>query len=140
MQASGGFTAPANEEVVRGALTALNDQDTDRLLAAIAPDLLIHYAELPETLTGRDTWLAGLTTMRTAFPDFTVHIDDLVAAGDRVALRVHITGTHSGEFQGIPATGRRISYVSHEFYRLTEGVVTEEWICSDMASLFAQLR
>jgi len=140
MRVSDGSAAEANAEVMRDVLAALNDQDTDRLLAVVAADLVIHYAELPEPLTGRDIWLEGFETMRTAFPDFQVHVEDLVAAGDRVALRVHITGTHSGEFQGIPATGRRISYVSHEFYRLDGGVVAEEWICSDTASLFAHLR
>lgn len=49
------------------------------------------------------------------------------------------SGTHEGEFQGIPATGRTISYVSHEFYRVAGGVFAEEWICSDMATLFRQL-
>ena len=55
------------------------------------------------------------------------------------ALRLTLSGTHKGEFQGIPATGRTISYVSHEFYRVADGLVAEEWICSDMASLFSQL-
>jgi predicted ester cyclase len=44
-----------------------------------------------------------------------------------------------GEFQGFPATGRGIHYVSHEFYRVEDGLIVEEWICSDMASLFRQL-
>jgi predicted ester cyclase len=39
----------------------------------------------------------------------------------------------------MPATGRRIHYVSHEFYRVEDGVIAEEWICSDMSSLFRQL-
>jgi predicted ester cyclase len=46
------------------------------------------------------------------------------------------SGTHQGAFQGIPATGRTISYVSDEFYRVADGLVAEEWICSDMASIF----
>ena len=71
-------------------------------------------------------------------PTSTAHIDDLVAEDDKVAIRVSLRGTHQGEFQGIPATGRTIHYVSHEFYRVDNGVFAEEWICSDMASLFRQ--
>jgi predicted ester cyclase len=62
-----------------------------------------------------------------------------VAAEDRVAVRVTFRGTHTGEFQGMPATGRTIHYVSHEFYRVQDGLIVEEWICSDTASLFRQL-
>lgn len=39
---------------------------------------------------------------------------------------------------GIPATGRKIRYISHEFYGVAGGMIAEEWICSDMASLFHQ--
>ena len=74
-----------------------------------------------------------------AFPDLTIRVDGLVAADDKVALRLTLSGTHHGEFQGISATGRTISYVSHEFYRFANGVIVEEWICSDMATLFRQL-
>ena len=77
--------------------------------------------------------------MRRAFPDLRAEIEDIVAADDRVALRLRFRGTHSGEFLGIPATGRPVEYVSHEFYRITGGLIAEEWICSDMATLFRQL-
>ena len=56
-----------------------------------------------------------------------------------MAVRLQFRGTHSGEFLGIPATGRSITYVSHEFYRIAGGLIAEEWICSDMATLLGQL-
>jgi hypothetical protein len=65
--------------------------------------------------------------------------DDVVAAGDQVALRLILRGTHQGDFLGLPATGRTIEYVSYEFYRITDGLFAEEWICSDTATLQAQL-
>ena len=120
-------------------IEALNAGDTERLLAVVAPDIVIHYAEMPEPLQGRETWQQGFELMRNAFPDLEAHVDDLVAAEDKVAIRVSFRGTHQGEFQGIPATGRAIHYVSHEFYRMENGLFAEEWICSDMASLFRRL-
>jgi predicted ester cyclase len=54
-------------------------------------------------------------------------------------MRLRLHGTHSGDYLGFAATGRQVSYVSHEFYRLTDGKVAEEWICSDTATLFRQL-
>jgi steroid delta-isomerase-like uncharacterized protein len=77
--------------------------------------------------------------MKRAFPDLEAHVDDIVAADDKVALRLTLRGTHQGEFQGILATGRTIGYVTHEFYRVRDGLIAEEWICSDTASLFRQL-
>jgi steroid delta-isomerase-like uncharacterized protein len=132
-------SADANAALVLESIEALNAGDTERLLAVVAPDIVIHYAEMPEPLHGRETWQQGFELMRRAFPDLDGHVDDLVAAADKVAIRVSFRGTHQGEFQGIPATGRTIHYLSHEFYRLENGLFAEEWICSDMASLFRQL-
>jgi steroid delta-isomerase-like uncharacterized protein len=130
----------ANTTLLRDSVEAFNTGDTAKLLTVAAPDIIIHYAEMPEPLQGRETWQQGYELVKRAFPDLKIHVDDLVAAGDKVALRLTLSGTHQGEFQGIPATGRTISYISHEFYRLADGLVAEEWICSDMASLFSQLR
>jgi steroid delta-isomerase-like uncharacterized protein len=131
--------AEENAALVLESIGALNAGDTERLLAVVAPNIVIHYAEMPEPLHGRETWQQGFELMRRAFPDLEAHVDDLVAAEDKVAIRVSFRGTHQGEFQGIPATGRTIHYVSHEFYRVEDGLFAEEWICSDVASLFRQL-
>lgn len=132
-------SAQANVALVRESVEAFNAGDMAKLLAVAAPDIVIHYAEMPGPLQGRETWQQGYELVKRAFPDLKIRVDDLVAAGDKVALRLTVSGTHQGEFQGIPATGRTISYVSHEFYRVADGVFAEEWICSDMATLFRQL-
>jgi steroid delta-isomerase-like uncharacterized protein len=136
--------AQANAALVLETLSALNAGDLDGCLARMTPDFVMHYAELAEPLHGTETWRQGAEMMRRAFPDLEARIDDVVAAGDRVALRLTVHGTHRGdfhlgEFQNFPATGRKIQYVSHEFYRVSDGLVAEEWICSDMASLLRQL-
>ena len=84
-------------------------------------------------------WRRGFEMMRRAFPDLQAHIEDVVAAEDKVAVRLRFRGTHDGEFLGIPPTGRAIEYVSHEFYRIADGLIAEEWICSDTATLLRQL-
>jgi steroid delta-isomerase-like uncharacterized protein len=129
----------ANAALVLESFEAVNAGDTKTLLGVVAADIVMHFAEMPEPLRGRETWQQGFEMMKRAFPDLEAHVDDVVAAEDRVAVRVSFRGTHAGEFQGIPATGRTIHYVSHEFYRVDDGLIVEEWICSDMASLFRQL-
>ena len=134
------ITSPAaNAELVRAGFEVFNTGDVDRCLALITPDLIINLAELPEPQHGHETWRQGFELMRRAFPDLRADIEDLVADQDKVAVRVRFRGTHAGEFLGFPATGRTVEYVSHEFYRIADGLIAEEWICSDMATLFRQL-
>ena len=133
-------TSPAmNAELVRAGFQAFNAGDADQCLALAAPDLITNLAELPGPQLGRDAWQQGFEMMKHAFPDLQAHIEDIVAAEDKVAVRLRFRGTHRGEFLGIPATGRTIEYVSHEFYRIADGLIAEEWICSDMATLLGQL-
>jgi steroid delta-isomerase-like uncharacterized protein len=133
-------TSPAeNIELVRAGFEAFNGGDAGECLALVAPDVIMNLAELPEPQRGQEVWRQGFEMMKHAFPDLRAHIEDLVAAGDKVAVRLRFHGTHSGDFLGIPATGRAIEYVSHEFYRVADGLIAEEWICSDMATLLRQL-
>ena len=129
----------ANIELVRATVDLFNANDLDGCVERMAPDFVMHLAELPEPLPGREAWREGVTLMKQAFPDLQIEIDDIVAAEDRAAVRLRLHGTHSGGYFGFDATGRPISYVSHEFYRLADGMVAEEWICSDTATLFRQL-
>ena len=133
-------TPPAmNAELVRAVCRAFNAGNADECLARIAPDFIINLAELPEPMHGRQVWRQNFETMKHAFPDVQAHIEDIVAAQDKVAVRLRLRGTHCGEFLGIPATGRTIEYVSHEFYRIADGLIAEEWICSDTTTLLRQL-
>jgi steroid delta-isomerase-like uncharacterized protein len=133
------MSAGSNVEIVRAGFEALNAGDLDACIELARPDLIINLAELPEPLHGRDRWREGAATFRRAFPDLHAEIEDIFASGDRVAVRLRMQGTHEGEYLGIPATGRAVSYVSHEFYRVEDGLIAEEWICSDTASLFRQV-
>jgi steroid delta-isomerase-like uncharacterized protein len=128
----------ANVALVRESLDAFNKGDIDTAVARVSPDLVMNMAGLPQR-RGLDVWRQGHDVIRRGFPDLHAHIDDIVASGDQVALRLTFRGTHQGEFLGIPATGRTIEYVSYEFYRIADGQIAEEWICSDLATLQAQL-
>jgi steroid delta-isomerase-like uncharacterized protein len=129
----------ANVELVRAGFRAFNAGDTDECMARMAPDFVINLAEMPEPQHGREVWRQGFEMMKHAFPDLQAHIEDIFAAQDKVAVRLRFRGTNSGEFMGFHPTGRTIEYVSHEFYRLADGLVAEEWICSDMATLLRQI-
>jgi steroid delta-isomerase-like uncharacterized protein len=133
------MASESNVELVREGFAALNAGDLDACIELASPDLIINLAELPEPLHGRDTWRAGAAMFRGAFPDLHAEIEDIFGAGDRVAVRLRMQGTHRGDYLGIPASGRAVAYVSHEFYRVQDGLIAEEWICSDMAGLLRQI-
>ena len=59
--------AEANAALVHESIDAFNAGDTERLLAVVAPDIVIHYAEMAEPLRGRETWQQGFELMRNAF-------------------------------------------------------------------------
>ena len=76
---------------------------------------------------------------RTAFPDFRVTIEDEVTVGNRVATRGYFTGTHNGEFMGIPATGRTFRCTYSDIWCLEDGKGRENWVQMDMLGLMQQL-
>ena len=80
-----------------------------------------------------------LAVFYSAFPDLAHHMQSQVAEGDLAAARNVVTGTHRGNFQGIPATGRRITVDAMVQQRITNGRIVEMWVNVDMAGLMRQL-
>jgi predicted ester cyclase len=74
-----------------------------------------------------------------SFPDLHVSIDDLIAEGDRVFCRSTLTGTHDGEYKGIPPTGRNASSESAEIFTIANGKFAGYWCLSNVAGLMRQL-
>lgn len=66
-------------------------------------------------------------------------LDDLIAEDDRVAVRFTVTGTHSGLFAGIPATGKQVSMQGMIFHRLRDGKIVKDWVVRDTLGLLQQL-
>ena len=77
--------------------------------------------------------------IRSAFPDFHNHIDELVAEGDKVAAQLTYTGTHRGELFGFPGTGRKIRYQGLAVFHLGEGKIVRGFVLGDTETLKRQL-
>jgi predicted ester cyclase len=81
-----------------------------------------------------------ITTMfRSAFPDFHMRIEDLIAEGDKVVARFTESGTHTGEFMGIAPTGKRVEFTEIGILRIVAGKVIESWYETDMLGLMQRL-
>jgi steroid delta-isomerase-like uncharacterized protein len=73
------------------------------------------------------------------FPDLTIHIEELVAEGDRVVWRITAAGTHHGPFLGVPATGRSVTFGAHYSFRFEKGKIVERWSTLDRLGLLVQI-
>jgi predicted ester cyclase len=82
---------------------------------------------------------AGCFRYFEAFPDLHIALDELIAEGDRVFVRSTMTGTHDGEYKGIPATGRHIATEAAEVFRIADGRFGGYWCLTNVAGLMRQL-
>ncbi len=104
-----------------------------------APDFIEHEQLPPGIPNGREGVKVLTTMLRSAFPDFKATIDDILAEGDKVVIRMTWSGTHKGEFMGVPATGKRVSFGVIDIIRITNGKLVEHWGQMDSMSLMQQL-
>jgi predicted ester cyclase len=77
--------------------------------------------------------------LREAFPDIQVRVEDVIAGGDRVAVRFTAAGTQMAPFFGIPATGRHVEWTGIAIYRIADGRIVEAWWAGDTARLLRRL-
>lgn len=74
-----------------------------------------------------------------AFPDLHVSLDELIAEGESVFLRSTLTGTHDGEYKGIPATERHVATECAEVFRIRDDRFVGYWCLTNVAGLMRQL-
>ena len=105
----------------------------------LTPDF-VEREELPPGIPRDREGVKQLTAMlHGAFPDFRATIDDMVAEGDKVVMRMTWRGTHKGEFMGIPPTGKSVSFGEISILRFAEGMNAEFWGQTDSMGMMQQL-
>lgn len=103
----------------------------------LAPGFIYHVAGAPPK--DLDATRQRMVAFTTAFSDMKRFEEDMVAEGDRVAFRSTLEGTHTGEFMGIAASGRRFSVVEMGFMRIADGKIAEMWGLLDVPGLMQQI-
>lgn len=88
---------------------------------------------------GREQAAGMLFGFYAAFPDLNHTFEDQIAEGDKVVARVTFRGTHQGEFQGVPATGKGVAFGAIMIDRFEDGKVVEHWAQFDTMGLMQQL-
>jgi len=102
-----------------------------------ASDLVIHASS--QEIHGREGAKQYVAALRAGFPDLHFTVQDQIAEGDKVVTRWTARGTHRGEFQNVPATGREIRLVGADIDRVIGGKVVECWAHVDELGLMRQL-
>ena len=93
----------------------------------------------PQGVLDREGFKQFVVSWRAAFSDIHCDVVDLIAEDDQVAWAVRATGTHDGEFMGIPATGRHVDFNSLNIAEFRDGKAYRHTVMMDMPTLMAQL-
>ena len=105
----------------------------------VASDYVEHSPGAPGLPPGLEGVKQTFTMFRTAFPDFHVTVEDMVAEGDKVVARLTMSGTHKGEFAGIGPTGKQITVAVIDIMRFVGGKAVEHWNIVDNLEIMQQL-
>ena len=120
-----------NEVMNEGKLNVVEEIVTDNFAFRIPT--------LPEPVRGTDGLKGFVTGLRTGFPDIQFTVERQIAEGDKVAARWFITGTHKGEFLGIPPTGNHVEDQGVDIFRIDNGKILEIWVNENDLGLMQQL-
>lgn len=137
-----GMTATDEAELIRTLYDAINRHDDAAVADRLAPDMVRH--DLSDMVPEREGSAAVgdfLQMLHAAMPDLHMQVEDVFGTGDgRAAARTTLTGTHAGEFLGVAASGKRVSFNAITLYRIAGGRIAEAWSLVDWAGALAQMR
>ena len=117
----------------------LNAGDIDRF-ADLMADNFVEHEETPGLAPTKAGVADFFRMQRAAFPDMLMDVQDVIASGDKVVVRARFTGTHEGDFMGMPATGKSVDVQLIDIFRLGgDGLVHEHWGVYDALAMMQQL-
>jgi steroid delta-isomerase-like uncharacterized protein len=139
-QQSDATSVELNKAVSRRWIDVFNERDDAAQADVLAQDYVAHApVSLEPTPLDSEGWTRFLAGFVEGFPDLQLTVEDAVAEGDLVAQRVRFAGTHTGEFQGLPPTHRKVTFSGLELNRFVDGRVAEHWFQLDSLTLLQQL-
>jgi len=134
----GARVSESNEEIVRMFFEGLWSEGDLRLVdELVAPEHVHHFAD--EKVHGREGVRALVQELRSAFPDLNFSVDDVVDAGQKVAVRWTAHGTHHGVLGDLQPTARRARWTGIDIIHIRDRRIVELWAGPDGQSLWEQL-
>ncbi len=127
-----------NKAVVRRWLEGIQKGKIDTLGELAAPHFKAHLPGVPQPLDVAANKQVAEVFVK-GFPDAQVTVEDEIAEGEKVVTRWTFRGTHTGDFQGIPPTGKRVTMSGVDINRIAGGKIVEHWAEFDGLGLMQQL-
>jgi steroid delta-isomerase-like uncharacterized protein len=127
-----------NKAAVRRVYDALNSGDLTALADTLADDVVEHE-EIPGLSPDKEGVIQFFKDCMEAIGGFRMNVEEIIAEGDRVSVRATASGTHRGEFMGIPATGAQLNVGLSDYFRLEGGKVKEHWGVMDTGAMLMQM-
>ena len=117
-----------------------NQQKESTVDELLSPDgIAFGLADAATKVHGPSEFKPFMRNMLNAFPDFHIKLEDMVAEGDKVAVRFQVTGTHKGNGLGFPATGKKIDVSGMTFIHFSGGKLFRGWNNWDQLAMLQQL-
>jgi steroid delta-isomerase-like uncharacterized protein len=118
---------------------AVSGGNLDAIDEIVADDIVEHEEGFPGQPSGKEGVKFFVNTLREAFPDIKASVGNTLADGNLAAGEATITGTHKGDFMGVPASDKSFEVSSVDIIRVEDGKVAEHWGVTDTMSLMQQI-
>lgn len=115
---------------------AWNSGDVEAIKEIFSPDYVFHAGSQDFS---KEQMIEFLKPQMEAFPDRTFSVEDILAKGDKVVSKYIFKGTHEGDIEGIPATGKKFETPGIEIWQVENGKIVESWAVLDTLSFYQQL-
>jgi steroid delta-isomerase-like uncharacterized protein len=116
------------------------ERKNDTIRELIAPDASLHGQAGPDAeIVGPEGFVAFAETIRNAFPDTEIEVEDIFAVDDKVAVRWTATGTHMGPCFGVDPSGARVRICGTTLVRIVSGQIVEGWDNWDRLGMLEQI-
>jgi len=124
-----------NKAIVRRLFEVFDKKNLGLLDELVAQD----YVDHPRQFQGLENYRQHLSLWFKSFPDSHETIEDIIAEGDKVCIRIKGTATHKGEYRGLAPTGNKITWEANTILRIADGKIAEMWGFSDELNFAKQL-
>ena len=133
------MTQEENKAAVRRFWEGFNAHNPEVWDEVCTPNFINHDPSLPVPEADLQTIKEVIGGLLAAFPDLNSEEEDLISEGDKIVVRRTFRGTHKGEFMGVAASGREVTFTGTFIDRLTGGKIDEQWAVFDALGLMQQI-